>query len=86
MPVGTQTAREVEVVRILTTKFPDRFLEGRVVIVQKLEGGEVATLRFTIDEASSTDLERERIASLQESEEQLATEAASALQEQLNRQ
>ena len=79
------TTREDEVVRILTATFPGRFLEARVVSVHKLEGGEVATLRFTVDEAFSADLERDRIATWRGSEEELAAEAAHELQGQLGK-
>ena len=86
MTGDAQTAREEELVRILTARFPGRLLEARIISVHKLEGGEVSTLRFTVDEASSTDLDREQIASWEGSEEQLADEVARELQEQLGRQ
>ena len=86
MTADAMTTREEEVVRILTAMFPGRFLEARIVSVHKLEGGEVSTLRFTVDEASSTDLDRERIAKWEGSEEELAAETARELQEQLGGQ
>jgi len=83
MTADAQTAREEELVRILTARFPGRLLEARIISVHKLEGGEVSTLRFTVDEASSADLDRERIESWEGSEEQLADEVARELKEQL---
>ena len=73
------TQREEQLVALLTQHFPDNVLDARIVNVNKLEGGEEATLRFTLDDVSSTDLSRERIAAGHEPVETLADEAAEEL-------
>lgn len=85
MTVDSLTEREEQVVKLVTEKFPDRFLEARIISVHKQEGGETPTLRFTLDQAASTDLERERIAGSQDSVERLAEEAIGDLAGQIVR-
>ena len=59
---GTRyTEREEAIIGFLTSTFKSRLLDYRIVDVHKQEGGLVATLRFTLDEVASADLERERI-------------------------
>jgi hypothetical protein len=72
------TDREMELVRLLTERFPDRALDARFVTVNTLEGGKSETLRLTLDDTDSTDFTRSRIADAQ-SVEALADEAAEEL-------
>ena len=74
------THREAELIELLTERFPDGVLDSRIVTVQTLEGGEAETLRFTLNDVSSTDFARSRIASTDESVESLADEAAEELE------
>lgn len=74
------TEREAQIISILTQQFPDRSLDARLVNVKRLEGGEEPTLRLTLDDSSSTDFSRERIAADLENVESLASEAADELE------
>ena len=73
------TPREIEIINILNQRFEGHALSARVVNVNKLEGGEEATVRFTLDDVSSTDFSRDRIAG-NEPVEDLAAEAADELE------
>ena len=77
---GDFTEREAQIISILTQQFPDSVLDARIVNVKRLEGGEEPTLRLTLDETSSTDFSRERIAADLETVESLASEAAEELE------
>jgi hypothetical protein len=57
----TFTDREKEVVDMVSKACGGLNLETTAVDVQKLEGGTVPTLRFTLEDRASTDLERQRI-------------------------
>ena len=59
----TFSDREKEVVDMVAKACGNLNLQTVAVDVQKLEGGIVPTLRFTLEERASTDLERERIES-----------------------
>ena len=73
------TEREIAIINILTERFADHILNARIVAVNKLEGGQEETVRFTLDDVSSTDFTRARIASENESVEALASEAGEEL-------
>ena len=64
--------QEQEIIDLVTRSLPQNLLTVKPVNVHILEGGESATLRFTMDETSSTDLKRERIASGGESAQRMA--------------
>lgn len=65
----TFTDREKEVVDMVSQACGGLNLETTAVDVQKLEGGTVPTLRFTLEDRASTDLERGRIESGEETKE-----------------
>jgi hypothetical protein len=77
------TEREEAILEQLTNAFRGRMLDWRIVDVHKQEGGMVATLRFTLDEVASADLERERIEASGESIEALAGALADDLRTQM---
>jgi len=64
----------MEISELIARAFPEMRLDARRVIVHKVGGGEASTLRFTLNEAYSADLETQRIASFAESAEVLARE------------
>jgi hypothetical protein len=70
--VYTPTSRETAIVAIVTQAFPERTMRVAPVEVTRLEGGKRDTLRFTLDEAYSADMERDRIESSAQSPESLA--------------
>jgi hypothetical protein len=74
------TEREMELIRLLTERFPERALDARIVRVHRQEGGEATTLRLTLDDTESTDFVRDRIADASQSVEALAAEAAAELE------
>lgn len=80
-PTADFTERENQIIGLLSQRYEERSLDARIVTVNKLEGGEEPTLRFTLDETSSTDLERSRIANGNEPVEALAAEIASELEQ-----
>jgi hypothetical protein len=80
-PQGAE--REQAVIALVSQACGDRNLQTSTVEVQKLEGGAVPTLRFTLDDVASTDLERERVVSGTESVEELATAIVAELRRQL---
>ena len=73
------TEREEAIIELLSRSFEGRMLDARVVDVHKQEGGLAATLRFTLDDETSADLERERIETSIESVEVLAAAVAEDL-------
>jgi hypothetical protein len=75
--------REQEIIDLVVKALPQHFIAAKPMMVHTLEGGESATLRFTADESSSTDLKRERIAGEGVSVEQLAQEVENRLKMQL---
>jgi hypothetical protein len=77
------TEREDAVVSLVSQVTGAMLLETRVVNVHKLEGGETATLGFTLNEVASTDLDRQRIESDNETPEQLASVVVGELKRQL---
>jgi len=74
------TEREMDLIRLLTERFPERALDARIVRVHRQEGGQAATLRLTLDDTVSTDFTRDRIATATDTIEALAEEAASELE------
>ncbi len=74
------TERESAIIEILTQHFEDHSLNAGLVTINTLEGGEEPTLRLTLDDVSSTDFSRKRIASRNEAVEDLAREAAEELE------
>ena len=79
------TEREEAIIELLSRAFEGLMLDARMVDVHKLEGGLTATLRFTLGEEASADLERERIEASDESVEVLAAAVAEDLRTQLPR-
>ena len=77
------TDREDAVVSLVTRAAGPMLVDWRVVAVHKLEGGEVATLRFNLNDSASTDLERGRIESGNETPEQLASVVIDELKRQM---
>ena len=73
------TEREEALIELLSRSFAGRMLDARVVDVHKQEGGLASTLRFTLDDEASADLERERIETSDESVEALAAAVAAHL-------
>jgi hypothetical protein len=73
------TEREEVIIELLSRSFAGRMLDARIVDVHKQEGGLAATLRFTLDDTTSADLEREQIEASEESAEVLAASLAEDL-------
>jgi hypothetical protein len=74
------TERESAIIERLTERFSGHSLNADIVVINKLEGGNEPTVRFTLDDVSSTDFSRVRIASQAEAVEDLASEAADELE------
>jgi hypothetical protein len=68
------TEREEEIIALLSQRYIEHNLDARIVTVNKLEGGQTPTLRFTLNDVSSTDMERERIANTATPVDDLARE------------
>jgi hypothetical protein len=79
----TITEREQEIIDHVIRALPQHLVSAKPVNVHTLDGGESATLRFTMDELSSTDLKRERIASSSEPLDALANEVCRDLLQQV---
>ena len=77
------SALERDVAALVTVAFPDRDLKMNAIAVHKTEGGEVGTLRFTVDDMASSDLELARLEKPMQSAETLASEVIEDLREQL---
>jgi hypothetical protein len=77
------TEKEGEITALLTLAFEGMDLRANTIDVHKLEGGMHSTVRFTVDERASADLERDRIATSGESAEALAEIVAQDLRGQL---
>ena len=78
-----RTPREEAIVREVTLAFPAMNLIVTPIAVHNLEGGETETLRFTLDETASSDLELGRLERSTEPESTLADELISDLRTQL---
>jgi hypothetical protein len=84
MPEGL-TDREQAITDLVSQAMGGRLLDARIVDVHKLEGGQAATLRLTVDEAASADLDRARVGQSQESPEVLAGILIADLKRQIQR-
>jgi hypothetical protein len=78
--------KEGEITALLTVVFEGMDLRANTIDVHKLEGGMHSTVRFTLDERASADLERDRIAASDETAEALAETVARDLRSQLEDQ
>jgi hypothetical protein len=78
----TITQREQEIIDHVIRSLPQHLVSAKPVTVHTLDGGESATLRFTMDEMSSTDLKRQRIASDGEDSDALVNEVCRDLLQQ----
>jgi hypothetical protein len=78
--------KEGEITALLTVAFEGMDLRANTIDVHKLEGGMHSTVRFTLDEWASADLERDRIAASDETAEALAETVARDLRSQLEDQ
>jgi hypothetical protein len=78
--------KEGEIAALLTVAFEGMDLRANTIDVHKLEGGMQSTVRFTLDERASADLERDRIATSGETVEALAETVARDLRSQLEDQ
>ena len=75
--------REQAITARVAQAFSGMLLDARGVDVHTLEGGLSPTLRFTLNEAASTDLPRDRIAAGRESVEELADQVIVELRRQV---
>jgi hypothetical protein len=83
MTSSTLSQREMEIIELLARAFPQMHLEARRVNVHNLEGGEVSTLRFTLHDTYSADLETQRIENSNEPLDVLAGEVENILRQQI---
>jgi hypothetical protein len=77
------TDQERAVIEIVSRACQGMILETSKVDVHTLEGGTVSTLRFTLEERASTDVELARIASGQEAADALASGVVAELRKQM---
>jgi hypothetical protein len=77
------TDQESAVIELVSRACQGMILETSRVDVHKQEGGIVPTLRFTLEERASTDLDIGRIASGEESDDSLASEVIAELRKQM---
>jgi hypothetical protein len=80
---GATPDREQAIIARVAAAFSGMMLDARAVDVHTLEGGLSPTLRFTLNEAASTDLPRDRITANEESVEELADEVIAELRRQV---
>jgi hypothetical protein len=86
VPEADVKAREEAIVKQVTAAFPMNDLRVSPVAVHTLEGREVETLRFTVDETASSDVQIETLARAGTSESQVAEEIIRELKLQLPQQ
>ena len=79
------TQREEDLVALVSRALHGFMLDTQIVDVHKQEGGMTPTIRFTLEEQASTDLERSVIAESSQSEEELVRRVVEDLQLQLPR-
>ena len=79
----TVSATEIEVIAEVTRAFPESSVRADAVAVHTNDGREVGTLRFTVDEQASTDIELSRLQAPSGSPELLAQEVITDLRAQL---
>lgn len=77
------TDLEQDVTIRVSEAFPNQSVRANAVAVHKLDGGEIGTLRFTVDDMASSDLELQRLEQKGESAESLAHEVIEDLMGQL---
>ena len=86
MPEADVKAREAAIVKQVTEAFPRNNLRVSPVAVHTLEGREVETLRFTVDEMASSDVQVDRLSHAGTSESLVAEEIIRDLRLQLPQQ
>lgn len=74
---------ELEVTAKVTQAFPENTVRTEAIGVHKADGSEVGTLRFTVDERASSDIELNRLESDGASAEVMAQEVIANLRAQL---
>ncbi len=80
----TVSATEIEVIAEVTRAFPDSSVRADAIAVHSGDGREIGTLRFTVDEQASTDIELSRLQTPSgSSPELLAQEVITDLRAQL---
>ena len=79
----TVSATEIAVIAEVTRAFPERSVRTDAVAVHADDGREIGTLRFTVDERASTDIQLTRLDAEGESPELLAQEVITDLKAQL---
>lgn len=79
----TVSATEIQVIAEVTRAFPDSSVRSDAVAVHADDGREIGTLRFTVDERASTDIELSRLQAPSGSAELLAQEVITDLRAQL---
>jgi hypothetical protein len=79
----TITMTETEITAEVTRAFPESTVRANAIGVHRGDGGEVGTLRFTVDEKASSDIDLSRLESPNASAEVLAQELITDLRSQL---
>ena len=79
----TVSATEVAVIAEVTRAFPESSVRSDAIAVHADDGREIGTLRFTVDERASTDIELSRLEAQGGSPELLAQEVITDLRAQL---
>ena len=79
----TVSATEIEVIAEVTRAFPESSVRADAIAVHSENGQEIGTLRFTVDEQASTDIELSRLQAPSGSPELLAQEVITDLRAQL---
>ena len=79
----TVSATEIEVIAEVTRAFPESSVRADAVAVHAADGREIGTLRFTVDEQASTDVDLGRLQAPGASPEMLAQEVITDLRAQL---
>ena len=74
---------EIEVIAEVTRAFPESSVRADAIAVHATDGREIGTLRFTVDEQASTDVELSRLQEQGASPEMLAQEVITDLRAQL---
>ena len=77
------TDKEQEIVELVIRALPEHLVVVKPVKVFTVEEGESSNLRFMAHDGSFTDLNRERIATVEETSDSLAKHVEAALVEQL---
>ena len=80
---GRRSATEIAVIAEVTRAFPESSVRSDAIAVHADDGREIGTLRFTVDERASTDIELSRLEAQGGSPELLAQEVITDLRAQL---